>query len=303
MRRKSFLAAGLAVLVALLGGPAMASAIPAGAAVRHLTSRAEGTTAARSADPADALLVGTDPDVPDARDFNSPTWSGWTDVGNKNVQLRYVTANFVVPTVTCGSSDQQVYFWVGLDGLNGSALPVPVNNTVEQAGVAVICNISTPSGTEPSYYSFWQMFAPGSGHGPHFTEGVSPGDTIAVSAYYDSAAGDYHLALNDSNTSAVNFNKTEACPSGNTCHNATAEVIAEDPCGGTAQGTDLAKFGTIRFSDVAVTSRDGTKGTLFGNSLWSANKLTMAVGSTVLAQPSDRTDSNTAFTDTWHNAS
>ncbi len=302
MRRKSFLAAALAGLVALLGGPAVA-AIPAGAASRHLTGRAEGTTAAQSADPADALLVGTDPDVPDARDSNSPTWSGWTDVGNKNVQLRYVTANFVVPTVTCSSPDQQVSFWVGLDGLNGSALPVSVNKTVEQAGVAVVCNISTPSGTEPSYYSFWEMYAPGSGHGPHVTEGVSPGDTIAVSVYYSSTTGDYHLALNDSNTATVNFNKTETCPSGNTCHNATAEVIAEDPGGGTAQSIDLAKFGTIKFSEVAVTSRDGTTGTLAGNSLWSANKLTMAVRSTVLAQPSARTDSNTAFTDTWHNAS
>src|SRR6202046_3459157 len=119
MRRKSFLAAGLAGLVALLGGPAGASAIPAGAP-RHLTGLVEGTTAARSADPADALLVGTDPDVPDARDFNSPTWSGWTDVGNKNVQFRYVPANVVVPTVTCCSSDQQVYFWGRLGRLSGS---------------------------------------------------------------------------------------------------------------------------------------------------------------------------------------
>jgi hypothetical protein len=138
-----------------------------------------------------------DPLEPDAAQWTSPEWSGWADVAKQNVQLRYVTANFTVPTVKCGALGQSAAFWVGLDGFTASGIPVPSNNTVEQAGIDVECNISTPSGPEPSYYSFWEMYAPGTGHGPHETAGVSPGDAIAVSVFYNSDTNKYNLQLND----------------------------------------------------------------------------------------------------------
>jgi hypothetical protein len=299
------------VAVAAMAAATLAAAVPAAASSAAVPGAHLGGPAApasapahRAADPGDESPLPNDPAVPDAHQWSSHVWSGWVDVANQDVALRYVTANFVVPSVKCSSLGESVAFWVGLDGLNGSDLPVPVNKTVEQDGVEVNCDISTPSGPMPSYDSFWYMFAPTNSKSKFCINCVSPGDTIAVSVYYDSAADNYHLALSDSNTTAPDFNTSQTCPTSYTCHNATAEVIAEDPGGGVASGVYLPNFGTVHFSSVGVTSRDGTKGTLYGNSLWSAGKITMEdSGGTVMAQPSDRTDGNTAFSDTFHSSS
>jgi Peptidase A4 family len=276
----------------------MVAAGPAGTASAARASLVR----APSADAGNGSPLPADPLEPDATQWTSQEWSGWADVAKENVNLRFVTANFTVPTVKCGALGQSAYLWVGLDGFAASGIPVPNNNTVEQAGVAVVCNVSTPSGPEPSYYSFWEMFAPGPGHGPHTKGGVSPGDVIAVSVFYNSAANDYNLQLNDSNSTTPDISTAQSCPSGNICHNATAEVIAEDPGGGPAKGVYLANFHTVNFTSVGVTSRNGTKGALQGNSLWTANKITMAYQGTVMAKPSARTNNYHDFSDTWNYA-
>jgi hypothetical protein len=51
-----------------------------------------------------------------------------------------------------------------------------------------------------------------------------------------------------------------------------------------------------------VTSRNGTKGALQGNDLWTANKITMAYQGTVMAKPSARTNNYHDFSDTWNYA-
>lgn len=229
-----------------------------------------------------------DPEVPGATQDTSPNWAGWVDQANTNVQLRYVAATFTVPTVTCTGNDEDAYFWVGLDGWPST------NLTVEQAGIEVLC-ISTPSGNIPEYVSFYET-AP---KRPVSVDNVKPGDSISVDVYYDSDNNMYNLTLTDASAASADFNKPLPCPSGSTCHNSSAEVITEDPGGGPSDGVFLAKFTKVSFTSISVTSRDGTHGTLEGNSLWSAHEVTMEDSSGLMAQPSGRTDSNTAFTATW----
>src|SRR5262249_53408110 len=155
------------------------------------------------------------------------------------------------------------------------------SHTVEQAGVDVVC-IQGPGGPIPQYYTFDEM-APNKGTG---FLGVSPGDHINASVFYDSSVGLYNLVVTDSDNSSVSINDDKDCPSGQTCRNSSAEVIVEDPGGAP---NPLGNFGTVSFNQIAVTSQDGTHGTLEGNSLWSSHEIILEnSGHMVMAQPSSR---------------
>lgn len=277
------------ILAALAAAPAAQAATrPPGPAV--VIGQGHVIATGRRADPLPPGL----PSVtePDYRSTTQPTWAGWADVADTNVELRYVTANFVVPTVSCPGYGDEADFWVGLDGDQEG-------KTVEQVGVDALCDISLPSGGyAPDYTSWWEM-AP---NAPHVQGNVSPGDQIAASVYYDSNTGMYNLALSDSNRTSADINKPEPCPAGYTCHNKTAEVIAEDPGYGPPKGVYLARFSKVTFSQIAVTSRDGTHGTLEGNNIWGSNKLIMAYQGNAMATPSGRNDNATSFSVTWNSS-
>ncbi len=282
----------LPVVAVVLAG-AMATAPAALAATRPpgpavIISHGHGMSLGRAADPLPPGL----PSVtePDYTSSTQSVWAGWADVADSNVELRFVTANFVVPTVSCPGSGYEASFWVGLDGDQEGS-------TVEQTGVDAVCDIPLPSGGfAPDYVSFWEMYP----NGPHVQGDVSPGDQIAASVYYNSSIDQYDLQLNDGTSTGADINFPALCPSGNTCHNKTAEVIAEDPGGGPSKGHFLAKFSKVTFTGVGVTSRDGTHGTLEGNSLWSSNELIMASKGHAMATPSARNDGNTSFSVTWN---
>ncbi len=277
----------LVLASALATAPAaLAAARPPGPAM--ITGHGHGMNLGRTADPLPPGL----PSVaePDYTSYSQDEWAGWADVADTNVELRYVTANFVVPTVTCPGSGYEADFWVGLDGDQEGS-------TVEQAGVYALCDIPLPSGGyAPDYMSWWEMFP----YKRNPVGSVSPGDQITVSSYYNSSSDLYNLVLNDSNSTSADFSKNEPCPSSYTCHNATAEVIAEDPSLGPSKDHYLAKFSKVTFSQIGVTSRDGTHGTLEGNSLWSSNELIMAYKGNAMATPSARNDGATSFTVTWN---
>jgi len=275
---------------ALAAAPAAAAAPrPSGLAV--ITGHGHGVHPGRADDPAPPRPTWVS--GPDDYTSTLVNWAGWADVGDTNVQLRYVTANFVVPTVTCPGAYYGASFWVGLDGDQEGS-------TVEQAGVEAFCNIQLPSGGwVPSYNSFWEMYHPGD-NGPHLGGSVSPGDQIATSVYYDSSTGQYNLALNDGNRNGANIQTSQPCPSGWTCHNKTAEVIAEDPGGGPPNSNYLAHFSQVSFTQIGVTSRNGTKGTLEGNNLWASNEILMAYNGHAMATPSARESGYTAFSVTWN---
>ncbi len=256
-----------------------------------IIGHSHGMSLGRAADPLPPGL----PSVtePDYTSTTQSIWAGWADVANTNVTLRYVTANFVVPTVSCPGSGYEADFWVGLDG-DGEG------GTVEQVGVDAFCDIPLPSGGfGADYTSWWEMYPDNF----HTVGDVSPGDQIAASVYYDSSLGRYNLQLNDGNNGSSkgpNINVAEFCAGGNLCHNQTAEVIAEDPGHGPAKSFFLARFSKVTFTEIGATSHDGTRGTLEGNSLWSSNELFMAYRGNAMATPSARNDGATSFSVTWN---
>jgi hypothetical protein len=280
----------LPVVALIAAGVLAAAAAPRPPGPVVITGHGHGVTLGRAADP-------VPPDTPSVSgpDFSTttqPFWAGWADVAHADVQLRFVTANFVVPAVSCPGAGFDASFWVGLDGDQEGS-------TVEQVGVDALCNIRTPSGWAPSYTSWWEMYHPGSGGGPHPAGTVSPGDQIAAAVYYNNNTGQYNLTLNDGSRTGPDINTFQSCAAGWTCHNKTAEVIAEDPGGGPHNSVYLAHFRPVSFTSIGVTSRDGTHGTLEGNNLWSSNKLIMAYQGQAMATPSARESGSTAFTATW----
>jgi hypothetical protein len=208
--------------------------------------------------------------------FNT-AWSGLIDVADEHTAFRSVAATFTVPAVTCTSPGSAVALWAGLDGYPHG------NPTIEQVGIAADCVQTIVSGDYPRYFAWYQM-GPG---GPVLRHEVHAGDTVSVSVTYDSSIRRYQLTLTDNRTAAADIHASVPCPSAFTCHNSSAEVIAEDPGGGYAYGGALANFGIADFTDVVVTSADGTSGTLRGNSRWHVQAEAMVdTRDDVVAQPS-----------------
>jgi hypothetical protein len=227
----------------------------------------------------------SDPTVmPDYTSWTSTVWSGWADVVNAGVHLRYAYADMFVPTVRCAENGEEAAFWVGLDGA------IDQSKTVEQTGIIAYCN-----GATAEYYSFWEMYP----QGPVTVGQVSPNDDIEMSVYYRSSDGEFDLSLTDLANKNADIYEPNFCPAGRSCLRSSAEFIAEDSGG--PPGHQLPDFGTTGFYGVVVTSQDGTRGTLEANSLWGSDEVTMKYDGTVMAQPASRTDGSTAFNDTWHN--
>jgi hypothetical protein len=219
--------------------------------------------------------------------LKSTNWSGYADVTCGTCALRYVAASFTLPSLNCKNSPDGslASFFVGLDGIGDS--------TVEQIGTTSGC-----SGGTASYLAFYEMFP----FAPVAFSGISPGDAISVAVYFNSATNRWQLGLTDVTTGG-NIATVQACPSGSTCRNRSAEVIAEAPSSASGSILPLADFGQANFEAVQVTSRNGTHGTLTSNSLWTADSLTMvdSTGSKTLAAPGPAYGGQ-AFQQTWHAA-
>jgi hypothetical protein len=225
----------------------------------------------------------------------STNWSGYTAIGLKNVQVRFVSGNFNVPSVNCansptGTSGQAaVSHWVGLDGLG--SVPDGTSTTVEQVGVTGYC---TSGSTTPTYYAWNEMYP----NPPTTYAGIGPGDAINVSVYYNSGTKEYDLVLTDLTTDS-GFSQPETCPAGSTCLNSSAEAISEVP-ESSAGTVDLADYGAENFTGVDVTSRSGVKGNLSTSKLWTSQELIMVdTSGDLMAEPS-ALEGGQAFSTTWY---
>jgi hypothetical protein len=224
---------------------------------------------------------------------DSGNWSGYADAAKSGVSLRYIQANWNIPSINCANSQMGTSGyaydsnWVGLDGYT--------SGTVEQTGTSGYCYGTTSS---PQYYAWYEMYP----LSPVAYSGVSPGDAINASVYYNSSANDYSITLTDLTTGGQ-ITTTQTCPSGSTCKDSSAEVITEDP-GSSAPGYGLADFGQANYTNAAVTSRSGTKGNLNAGSLWNSDDIwSVASGSTgdTLAEPGPL-EGGQAFYLTWINS-
>jgi hypothetical protein len=216
---------------------------------------------------------------------SSGNWSGYADVANSGAALRYVTANFNIPSLNCANSSGGsggIYYasWAGLDGYD--------NGTVEQEGIESYCQSGTPG-----LWVFYEMYPAD----PVVFTGANPGDALATSTYYNSTTKKYSLVVDDLTQSGAGISVSESCAG--TCSNSTAEVISEAPGGGPPT-YGLADFGAESYTNAAVTSRNGTKGTLSAAALWKSYAINMVNQSShdTLATAGPL-QGGTAFLDTW----
>jgi len=214
-------------------------------------------------------------------------WSGYADVACRTCAIRYVATSFTVPSVNCPKSPDGSFagIFAGLDGIT--------SQTVEQVGVEAGC-----SGGTASYAAFYEMFP----NPPVSFSGISPGDAISLGVYFNSATHHWQLALTDVTTGGT-IATAQACPSGSSCRNSSAEVIAEAPSSSPSTILPLVDFGQLNHVAIAVTSLNGTRGAMTSNGLWTTDSITMvsSAGKT-LAQPGP-VYGGKAFQDTWKAAS
>jgi hypothetical protein len=219
--------------------------------------------------------------------LQTTNWSGYADVVCGTCSLRYVAASFTLPSVNCKTSPDGslVSVFAGLDGIG--------DTTVEQTGVTAQC-----SGGTASYFAWYEMFP----LAPVAFTGVGPGDAISATVYYNAGTKRWQLGLTDLTTGG-NIATAQACPSGSSCRNHSAEVIAEAPSSSSGAVLPLADFGQANLEAIQVTSLNGTHGSMSTNSLWTADSLTMvnSTGSAILAAPGP-VFGGQAFQDTWHAA-
>ncbi len=269
-----------AAAVAVLAASAPALAASGSAASQNPAVKVRGLSLARVTLPRTHL-----PHLTPHAIVTSTNWSGYAAVAKTGVHLRYVAADFTIPSVDCARSTlgSQGYAyasnWAGLDGFN--------SNTVEQIGVDSYCDTSG----SPQYDAWYEMYP----LGPVVYSNVHPGDAIAVSVYLNGST--YSLSLKDLTTGAT-LQTSQPCPNNSTCRDSSAEVITEDP-GNAEPAIDLADFGLVNFTGAAVTSANGTHGTLAANSLWTSSEIVMKNSSgKVMAQPSSL-EGGQAFNNAW----
>jgi Peptidase A4 family len=218
--------------------------------------------------------------------LHSPDWSGYVAVACGSCQLRYVTATWRQPPVNCSASPPAAWadFWAGLDGWT--------SGSTEQAGVSADC-----TGGTPHYFAWYDMYpdAPVIWYGVP----VAPGNLITASVYHDAATGRWQLTIRD-RTAGEAATVSQACPAVIRCDDADAEVITEAPDAGAV--VPLADFGAVTYSAIAVTSRDGIRGSMTSNRLQAVHPADLAgAAGTVLASPGP-VSGGVTYTDTWHAA-
>jgi len=215
------------------------------------------------------------------RSFN---WSGYVAEACGSCKLRYVAATFTLPSFNCANSPDNSWaaYWVGLDGAT--------SGSVEQTGIEANCTAGTAN-----YFAFYEMYP----LAPVAFSGVNPGDSLTAAVYWNAATNQWQLGLTDQTTGG-SIATSQPCPSSITCANVNAEVITEAPSAGST--TPLADFGTSTYANIAVTSRNGTRGAMTSNGLWTAYPINLegASGDT-LAAPGPAW-AGSAFLDTWHAA-
>jgi Peptidase A4 family len=216
---------------------------------------------------------------------NSPAWGGYVDTGH-NVAFRFVTADFNAPGANCAGST------IGTSGIAAAsvatALDGATDGALEAAGYLAECDPSE------AVYAFYQI----ADDEVDFS-GPDPGDALVSSVYYNASTGDYELSVTDVSQSSEGISVSLPCTSGTTCPNSSAEVVsALDAQGSPPVSDNLVDYGAISVTNAAVTSRDGVRGNLGKNSLWSPIAVTTVNNGDTL-QTVGPLQGNTAFLESW----
>jgi hypothetical protein len=199
------------------------------------------------------------------RHGTSTNWSGYAAY---NGTFNSVSASWVQPAVTCGSTNTYSSYWVGLDGYNSSS--------VEQLGTEADC-----SGGSATYYSWYEMYPK---RGYYANLAVTPGHSMSASVVYG-GGGRYTLTLTD-NTTGKAFSTVQRT---NSAKRTSAEAIVEAPYNGGI--LPLANFGTANFTNTLANNSP------IGN--FTVDPITMLNPAGMKATPSGLDSTKAAFTVTW----
>ena len=179
-------------------------------------------------------------------------WSGYVAETNfSSPQLNsvtYVSASWVVPSVSRSSSASAYSEWVGIGGKSTSpGIEKGDERGLEQLGTEVDWNYDGISG--PDYYAWWEMFP--AGETRIYSMTIAPGDVISASVqYYTSGlfAGYYYLSITDDSRANDSFATLQSAPASGSyaAQRNSAEWIVEDISG-------PPNFSPVSFADATAT--------------------------------------------------
>lgn len=225
---------------------------------------------------------------------SSSNWAGYaiTNLSNSTTAtFNKVSATWTVPAVTCDAADSSAGMgadWVGLDGFG--------NGTVEQGGTIAECL----GGGSPTYYAWWEMY-PYNAIQNQFA--VNPGDVIQSTVTYNTSTSQFDIVVNDE-TSNQTLTQDIACQSSEpACDRSSAEVISEDPEGGSDLGGLflLPDYGAQTFTNATVTDVNGHTGQL-NDSAWNNTQLNEVSAESITMQTTGALTSSqhgSSFSTTW----
>lgn len=206
----------------------------------------------------------------------SLNWAGYAVETNLSTPqsnaVSDVKGSWVVPSVTCGSTNTYSATWVGIDGYS--------DNSVEQTGTEQDCVIG-----QPRYYAWYEMYPK-----PSFRINlpVKAGDTINAEVQYIN--GKFILTLTDA--SSGTFTTTQK----SNAQRQSAEWITEAPWSGGI--LPLANFGIQYFTNAGLTL-NGQSGTISSVGQYDAITMTNSSG-TAKATPSSLSSDGSSFSITWN---
>jgi uncharacterized repeat protein (TIGR02543 family) len=224
----------------------------------------------------------------------SGNWAGYVaapTIADPGVTFSAVSANWVVPTVTCsGTSSLWAVQWVGIDGWGTS--------TVEQDGTETNC-----AGSTPQYSAWYEMYGDTSNGDAYYwmvplstsSYPVHPGDAMTGSVQL---SGDVWTLKVIDHTAGWTFSIpiTDSAASAG-----SVEVITETPSVN-GQVASLADFGTVTFTNISVTSSATGTGSLTPSMPWAVFCSDTSNG-VVLMSPGELSDGGTSFSITWLSSS
>jgi hypothetical protein len=175
---------------------------------------------------------------------NGNLWAGYAGRTSTGA-FTNVSANWIQPTVTCGTRDQFVDFWAGIDGdqTHGAR-----SATVEQIGTQVVCH-----NKKATYRAFWETYP-----NPLQVIGsqsivIRPGDDVQVGVNPNWSKRTVTLLIQVSRVGgSFGFSTTRSLPAG--AYGTSAECVTEIPSG--SIGTP--NFGRVTFGDCGASTPAGS---------------------------------------------
>jgi hypothetical protein len=223
-----------------------------------------------------------------AATYTSPIWAGYVSTTKSGgTPFHEVQAQWVQPAVSCDPSRpvMNAVFWVGLDGWN--------NTSVEQGGTLANCQNGTAS-----YEAWWEMY-PYNGIQNSFA--INAGDTISASVTYLASSSLFSIVVKDL-TSGQSLTENIACQADmGGCPRSSAEVISEDPLGGSDQDSAfyLPDYGTMSYTGASMTDDAGDTGT-FADTAWNASEVNEVSSNNITKQTASALTANgSSFSTTW----